>query len=83
VENIWNYFASILPFWIEQTGGKLDGIRADFSQGLPPQLWEDIINKTGQAKWDFVFLAEMLDPDRVRYRVNRQFDIVTTVDHNL
>jgi glycosidase len=38
VENIWNYFASILPFWIEQTGGKLDGIRADFSQGLPSQL---------------------------------------------
>jgi glycosidase len=83
VENVWNYFASILPFWIEQTGGKLDGIRADFSQGLPPQLWEYIINKTRQVKWDFVFLAEVLDPDKVRYRVNRQFDIVTTVDHHL
>lgn len=81
VENVWKYFASIIPFWLEKTGNRLDGIRADFAQGLPPQAWEYIVNKTRQKKWDFVFLAEVLDPDVVRYRSNRHFDIVTTVDH--
>lgn len=83
VENVFNYFARILPFWLEQTGNKLAGIRADFAQGLPPQAWEYIINKTRQKKWDFVFLAEALDPDVIRYRVNRHFDMLTTVDHAL
>ncbi len=83
VANVWNYFARLLPFWLEKTGNKLDGIRADFAQGLPPRAWEYIINKTRQQKWDFVFLAEVLDPDQVRYRSNRHFDIVTTVDHHL
>ncbi|MBK8337074.1 MAG: hypothetical protein IPL03_11000 [Sterolibacteriaceae bacterium] len=81
VENVFNYFARILPFWLDQTGNKLAGIRADFAQGLPPQAWEYIINKTRQKKWDFVFLAEALDPDPIRYRVNRHFDVLTTVDH--
>jgi hypothetical protein len=81
VVNVWNYFAAVLGFWLDRTGNKLDGIRADFAQGLPPQAWEYIINKTRQKKWDFVFLAEVLDPDQVRYRMNRQFDIITTVDH--
>jgi hypothetical protein len=81
VENVFNYFARVLPFWLEQTGHKLAGIRADFAQGLPPQAWEYIINKTRQKKWDFVFLAEALDPDVIRYRVNRHFDMLTTVDH--
>lgn len=81
VVNVWNYFAAVLGFWLDRTGNKLDGIRADFAQGLPPQAWEYIINKTRQKKWDFVFLAEVLDPDPIRYRMNRQFDIITTVDH--
>ena len=81
VENLWNYFAYILPYWLAQTNNKLDGIRADFAQGLPPQAWEYIINKTRQKKWDFIFLGEALDPDQVRYRVNRHFDLITTVDH--
>lgn len=81
VENVFNYFARILTFWLDQTGNKLAGIRADFAQGLPPQAWEYIINKTRQKKWDFVFLAEALDPDVIRYRVNRHFDVLTTVDH--
>jgi hypothetical protein len=81
VVNVLNYFARILPLWLEQTGNQLDGIRADFAQGLPPQAWEYIINKTRQKKWDFVFLAEALDPDPIRYRVNRNFDLITTVDH--
>lgn len=81
VANVWNYFASIIPFWLDKTGNRLDGIRADFAQGLPPQAWEYIINKARQKKWDFIFLAEVLDPDVVRYRSNRHFDVVTTVDH--
>jgi hypothetical protein len=83
VVNVWNYFAAVMGFWLDRTGNKLDGIRADFAQGLPPQAWEYIINKTRQKKWDFVFLAEVLDPDQVLYRMNRQFDIITTVDHGL
>ena len=81
VENVWKYFAYVLPYWLKQTTNQLDGIRADFAQGLPPQAWEYIINKTRQQKWDIVFLAEALDPDAVRYRVNRYFDVLTTVDH--
>jgi glycosidase len=81
VENVWNYFAHLFPYWLAQTGNKLDGIRADFAQGLPPQAWEYIINKTRQKKWDFIFLAEALDPDPIRYRVARHFDVLTTVDH--
>ncbi|MBK8908245.1 MAG: hypothetical protein IPM60_10150 [Rhodospirillales bacterium] len=83
VKAVWDYFANVLPYWLERTDNKLDGIRADFAQGLPPRAWEYIINKTRQKKWDFVFLAEVLDPDQVRYRANRHFDIVTTVDHYL
>jgi glycosidase len=81
VENVWNYFAHLLPYWLSKTNNRLDGIRADFAQGVPPHAWEYIINKTRQKKWDFIFLAEALDPDQVRYRVNRSFDLLTTVDH--
>jgi len=81
VRDTFEYFAYILPYWLDKTNGQLDGIRADFAQGLPPQAWEYIINKTRNEKWDFVFLAEVLDPSAILYRVNRQFDIITTVNH--
>jgi len=83
VEHVWRYFANILPYWLKRTGNGIDGIRADFAQGLPPQAWEYIINVTRQQKWDFVFLAEVLDPDQVLYRANRHFDLITSVDHYL
>ncbi|MBU1908743.1 MAG: hypothetical protein KJ726_01695, partial [Verrucomicrobia bacterium] len=83
VREVWNYFAHILPYWLTLTDNKLDGIRADFAQGLPPQAWEYIINVTRQQKWDFIFLAEVLDPDQVQYRANRHFDILTTKEHGL
>ena len=54
----------------------LDGIRADFAQGLPPQLWEYIINNARSYKWDFVFLAESLDGGHVTYRSGRHFDVL-------
>ena len=53
----------------------LDGIRADFAQGLPPQCWEYIMNYARSYKWDFVFLAESLDGGTVTYRSNRHFDV--------
>lgn len=81
VENVFNYFAYLLPYWLNKTSNQLDGIRADFAQGLPPQAWEYIINKTRAQKWDFIFLAEVLDPTEILYRVNRHFDIITSVDH--
>src|SRR6202453_2546028 len=54
----------------------IDGIRADFAQGLPPQLWEYIINYARSYKWGFVFLAESLDGGAVTYRSGRHFDVL-------
>lgn len=82
-ERLWQYFAYIVPYWLARTDGRLAGIRADFAQGLPNQLWEYIVNKARQARWDFVFLAEVLDPDCVQYRLNKVFDVLTTKDHHL
>jgi hypothetical protein len=80
---LWEYFAHILPYWLGRTSNQLAGIRADFAQGLPNQLWEYIINRCRKVRWDFVFLAEVLDPDTVQYRLNRVFDVLTTKDHHL
>ena len=82
-ERLWQYIGYVLPYWIEKTGGKLAGIRADFAQGLPNHLWEYIVNRTRKARWDFIFLAEVLDPDVIQYRLNRVFDVLTTKDHYL
>ena len=54
----------------------IDGIRADFGQGLPPQCWEYIINVARSYKWNFVFMTESLDGGAVTYRSNRHFDIL-------
>jgi hypothetical protein len=83
VHSLWRYFALILPYWLERTSGKLAGMRADFAQGLPNQLWEFIVNTCRQKRWDFIFLAEVLDPDPVQYRLNKVFDVLTTKDHYL
>ena len=61
-------------YWLSQTGNKLDGIRADFAQGLPPQVGIQSLIRRGK-KWDFIFLAEALDPDPIRYRVSRYLDL--------
>ncbi len=81
VREVFEYFGYILPYWLKVTDNKLDGIRADFAQGLPMRAWEYIVNKTRQQKWDFIFLAEVLDPDPILYRVNRAFDLITTLYH--
>ena len=54
----------------------IDGLRCDFGQGLPPQLWEYIINRTRSFKWNFMFMAETLDGGVPGYRSNRHFDIL-------
>ena len=54
----------------------IDGLRADFGQGLPPQCWEYIINVARSYKWNFVFMTESLDGGAVTYRSNRHFDIL-------
>ena len=54
----------------------IDGLRADFGQGLPPQCWEYIINVARAYKWNFVFMTESLDGGAVTYRSNRHFDIL-------
>ena len=86
--NVWKYFAEYTLHWLEKTGVSpgadlvtqttrgIDGLRADFGQGLPPQLWEYIINKTRTRKWNFVFMSESLDGGAVTYRSNRHFDIL-------
>jgi hypothetical protein len=86
-QNTWRYFADCLLFWLDQTGCTngtpasqtavgVDGIRADFAEGLPPQAWEYIINKVRSRKWDFVFLAESLGGGATTYRSSRDFDIL-------
>lgn len=87
-QGVWKYFAEYTLFWLAQTGVPqgsdlatqtskgIGGLRADFGQGLPPQIWEYIINKTRARKWNFVFMAESLDGGAVTYRSNRHFDIL-------
>jgi glycosidase len=86
-QNVWRYFADCLLYWLDKTGCPqgtpanqtdrgIDGLRADFGQGLPPQGWEYIINKVRTRKWDFVFMTESLDGGAVTYRSNRHFDIL-------
>ena len=86
---VWRYFADYLQFWLTKTGYPLnaasatlnstvgiDGLRADFAQGLPPQCWEYIVNRTKARKWNFIFMAESLDGGSVTYRSARHFDIL-------
>jgi glycosidase len=86
-QNVWRYFADSVLYWLDKTGCPpgtpanltyhgVDGVRADFGQGLPPQGWEYIINKVRARKWDFVFMTESLDGGAVTYRSNRHFDIL-------
>lgn len=85
---VWKYFAAYVPHWLEQTGlppgasleeqtyKGIDGLRADFGQGMPPQFWEYCINVARKHKWSFVFMTESLDGGAVTYRSNRHFDIL-------
>ena len=85
---VWKYFAEYSLHWLDKTGVPagtnlatqtvtgVDGLRADFGQGLPPQCWEYIVNRTRTRKWNFVFMAESLDGDEVTYRSARHFDIL-------
>lgn len=88
-QNVWRYFAEYTLHWLTLTGypanaagatldssAGIDSLRADFGQGLPPQCWEYIINKTRTRKWNFVFMAESLDGGPVTYRSGRHFDIL-------
>jgi Alpha amylase, catalytic domain len=85
--NVWRYFSDYILYWLDKTGCPsgtpasqtyrgIDGLRADFGQGLAPQCWEYIINKARSRKWDFVFMSESLDGGAVTYRSNRHFDIL-------
>ena len=85
---VWKYFAAYVPYWLEKTGlpagapvseqttKGIDGLRADFGQGMPPQFWEYAINVARTHKWSFVFMTESLDGGAVTYRSNRHFDIL-------
>ncbi len=88
-QDVWRYFGDYLQSWLTQTGypenaagasldsdAGIDGLRADFGQGLPPQCWEYLINRTRTRKWNFVFMAESLDGGPVTYRSARHFDIL-------
>lgn len=86
--DLWRYFAYYTEYWLKKTGHPtnnlnvayddfgIDALRCDFGQGLPPQLWEYIINRTRKMKWNFVFMAETLDGGVPGYRSNRHFDIL-------
>ncbi|HXD01440.1 MAG TPA: alpha-amylase family glycosyl hydrolase [Verrucomicrobiae bacterium] len=95
-QNVWRYRANSILYWLNQTGCTngtpanltsvgIDGLRADFADGLPPQCWEYIINKVRSQKWDFVFLAESLSwppPSATTYRSGRDFDILCDSVYN-
>jgi hypothetical protein len=87
--DLWKYFAYYPEYWLRKTGHGgtntwnaalddkgIDALRCDFGQGLPPQLWEYIINRTRAKKWNFVFMAETLDGGKPGYRSNRHFDLL-------
>lgn len=87
--DLWRYFAYYPEYWLEKTGHAgtnsfneaqddkgIDGLRCDFGQGLPPQCWEYIINRTRSIKWNFIFMAETLDGGKPGYRSNRHFDVL-------
>ncbi|MFH0878598.1 MAG: fibronectin type III domain-containing protein [Lentisphaerota bacterium] len=86
---LWKFFAYYPEYWIKKTGHSgsntwtqalddrgIDGLRCDFGQGLPPQCWEYIINRTRHMKWNFIFMAETLDGGKPGYRSNRHFDVL-------
>jgi hypothetical protein len=88
-QRVWQFFGDYMQFWLTATGypentqhtaldivAGIGGLRADFAQGLPPEAWEYIINRTRSRKWDFVFMAESLDGGAVTYRSNRHFDVL-------
>ena len=88
-QRVWQFFGDYVQFWLAQTAypenaehaaldvaAGIGGLRADFAQGLPPQAWEYIINRSRSRKWDLVFMAESLDGGPITYRSNRQFDIL-------
>jgi hypothetical protein len=87
-QNVWRYFTDYLLHWLTQTGCTpatsisdqawkgVDGLRADFAQGLPPPAWEYMVNRTRAQKWAFVFMAESLDGGPVTYRSSRHFDVL-------
>ena len=95
-QNVWKYYADCLLYWLNQTGCTngtpasqtslgIDGIRADYADGLPPQMWEYIINTVRCQKWDFVFLAESLSwppPAAPTYRSGRDFDLLCDSVYN-
>ena len=89
VIELWKLFGYYPEYWIKKTGHSgtnsfnqalddkgIDGLRCDFGQGLPPQIWEYIINRTRARKWNFMFMAETLDGGNPGYRSNRHFDIL-------
>ena len=89
VVELWEYFGYYAPYWLDKTGHPgsntfnlaqddlgIDGLRCDFGQGLPPQIWEYLINSTRSVKWNFIFMAETLDGGIPGYRSNRHFDIL-------
>ena len=86
--SVWKYFANYVPYWLQKTGLQpgsslqvqtdtgIDGLRADFGQGMPPQFWEYAINVARSYKWSFVFMTESLDGGAVTYRSNRHFELL-------
>jgi outer membrane protein assembly factor BamB len=88
-QRVWQFYGDYFQFWLDQTNyptnpdhaaldvrGGITGLRADFAQGLPPQAWEYIINRTRSRRWDFTFMAESLDGGPVGYRSARHFDVL-------
>ncbi len=63
--NVWRYFAEYTLYWLSQTGVPIgadlatqtalgiDGLRADFGQGLPSQFWEYLHQQNAHSEVEF------------------------------
>lgn len=87
--SVWRYFASYVSYWLDRTGYPrnpshavidshvgIDGLRANYAQGVPAQCWEYVINVARARRWNFIFMGEAQDGGVTSYRSNRQFDIL-------
>ena len=76
VKKMTEYYAYFAEYWLNESGGAIDGFRCDFAQGLPSQAWEYFVNKAKSLKPELVFMAESLDGGAVSRRAGRHFDII-------
>ncbi len=73
-EELWNYIASIIPYFQKHFG--IDGIRLDMGHALPDELEQMIIRNARDYDPAFVFIAEELEMHRDREAKEAGYDAI-------